>query len=932
MNHRFPQHGGSHMTRAVLGRFSLALMLALGLVAATASAQETAKSAPKKVVSIEGITEYKLDNGLRVLLFPDPSSSKVTVNLTVFVGSRHEGYGETGMAHLLEHMVFKGTPTHPDVPKALKEHGAEFNGTTWLDRTNYFESMQATDDNLEFGIRLEADRMMNSNVKREDLLSEFSVVRSEFERGENSPERVLSQRMTAIAYEWHNYGKSTIGNRTDIERVPIDKLQAFYKKYYRPDNAMLVVAGKFDEKKALEFVAKYFGVLKNPKGSLDNTYTEEPPQDGEREVTLRRVGEVGVVGVIYHICAGAHDDFPAVEVLEQALTSAPSGRLYKALVETKLASSISGFAVGLHDPGTIEISATVSKGKTVQELREAMIATLEGLEKKPLTQEEIDRAKRQLLKARELLMANSNRIGITLSEWAASGDWRLFFLHRDRLEKVTPSDVARVARRYITQNNRTVGVFIPQKKAEYAVVPETPKIEDLFKDYKGREALTAGESFDPTPRNIENRVRRADLGGDAKGLKLALLPKKTRGNVAFVDINLHYGNEKSFAGKTSASQFIGPLMMRGTKTKNRQQIQDELDKLGARVNIGGLIGDLSVSIEAKRDKMPEVLKLVGELLREPAFPAEEFEILKRQLKERIEKMKPEPNFLADRALRRKLAPYPAEDVRYTPTLDESLERLEKVTVDDVKKLYEEQLGGQHGEVAAVGDFDPAELTQGVSKFLADWKAKTPYEYIARPANTKVEGEKLSIETPGKANSVYVAGHALAMKDTDPDYPALTIGNFLFGGGTLSSRLGNRVRQKEGLSYGVASQFSADARDPAARFFMFAICNPKNMPKVDAAIADELSKILKDGVTEAELAEAKKSYLARQQTARGSDSSLASLLADGLFNGRTFDYYGELEKRVSELGVDEVNQALRKHWAPKKLIIIHAGDFTKKSDQ
>src|SRR5262249_43970752 len=172
------------------------------------------------------------------------------------------------------------------------------------------------------------------------------------------------------------------------------------------------------------------------------------------------------------------------------------------------------------------------------------------------------------------------------------------------------------------------------------------------------------------------------------------------------------------------------------------------------------------------------------------------------------------------------------DIRYTPTIEESIERLDKVTLDEVKQVYAEQLGGQNGEFAIVGDFDPQEVTQAVSKFLADWKAKTPYAYIPRPAATKSDGTKVVIDTPVKANSVFVAGHSVAMKDSDPDYPALTIGNFLFGGGTLSSRLGNRVRQKEGLSYGVGSQFAADSKDPAARLFMFAICNPTNMTKVD----------------------------------------------------------------------------------------------------
>ena len=265
----------------ILGMSAL-VALATGVVALGQPKEVPLPEGVTKLGTVEGLTEYKLANGLRILLMPDDSQPKVTVNCTIFVGSRHEGYGETGMAHLLEHMVFKGCPKFTDVPKALRDHGANFNGTTWLDRTNYFETMPATDENLEFGIELEADRMANSFIAREELMKEFSVVRNELERGENDPERVLSQRMVATAFEWHNYGKSTIGNRTDIERVPIDNLKAFYKKYYRPDNAMLIVAGKFDPAKALAFAAKHFGPLKNPTEPIPATYTEEPPQDGER--------------------------------------------------------------------------------------------------------------------------------------------------------------------------------------------------------------------------------------------------------------------------------------------------------------------------------------------------------------------------------------------------------------------------------------------------------------------------------------------------------------------------------------------------------------------------------------------------------------------------------------------------------------------------
>ena len=316
------------------------------------------------------------------MLFPDASRPKVTVNLTVLVGSRHEGYGETGMAHLLEHMVFKGTPDHPDIPGAMKERGAQFNGSTSDDRTNYFETLSASDENLEFAIKLEADRMVNSPIKGEDLATEFSVVRNEFEMGENSPEAVLSQRMAAVAYEWHNYGKSTIGNRSDIERVPVDSLRAFYKKFYQPDNAVLVVAGKFDEAKALEYINKYFGALPRPDRKLPATYTEEPPQDGERMVTLRRVGDVGLVGLLYHVPSGTHPDFTAVQVLASILGSEPSGRLYKALVETKKAASVSARSQALHDPGMLEIMAEVNTKDlaALEKVRDVMYSVIDEVD------------------------------------------------------------------------------------------------------------------------------------------------------------------------------------------------------------------------------------------------------------------------------------------------------------------------------------------------------------------------------------------------------------------------------------------------------------------------------------------------------------------------------------------------------------------------
>lgn len=587
----------------------------------------------RHVATVEGISEYRLPNGLKILLFPDVSRPTVTVNCTVFVGSRHEGYGETGMAHLLEHMVFKGTPAFEDVPKALKDRGAVFNGSTWLDRTNYYETLPASDDNLEFAIHLEADRLVNSYVKQEDLDSEMTVVRNEFERGENSPQRVLMQRMLAVAFEWHNYGKSTIGNRADIERVPIVNLRAFYEKFYQPDNAMLIVAGSFDPEKALTYAKQHFGAIPKPTRVLPVTYTEEPPQDGERTVILRRVGDVGRVGAVYHVPAGPDPAFAAVDVLESILTDNPSGRLYKNLVETKRAASVSGATFALHDPGVLLVGAEVAAANEPRDVLQALLNVTEGVPTEPVTEEEVARARARLLARRERAANDTARIAVQLSEWSAQGDWRLYFLYRDRLEAVTAAEVQDVAARFLQSDNRTAGLFLPTKEPQTIEVPVRPDLAELLKDYKGRDVATAGEAFDPAPDAIEARVTRTAL---PSGLKVALLPKQTRGETVRARLTLRYGNEEALRGLSAATNLLGPLMMRGTAELSKQQIQDRLDELQASISPGGADGVLTFTMSAKRETLPAVLELLGEVLKRPTLSADELALIQQATIARIE--------------------------------------------------------------------------------------------------------------------------------------------------------------------------------------------------------------------------------------------------------------------------------------------------------
>ena len=886
-----------------------------------------------RVASVEGITEYQLENGLRFLLFPDQSKQQVTVNITYLVGSRHEGYGETGMAHLLEHLVFKGTPNHPDIPAELTEHGAFPNGTTWFDRTNYFETFPATDENLEWALDLEADRMVNSFISAEDLESEMTVVRNEWESGENQPMGVLRKRVMSAAFDWHNYGNSTIGARSDLENVPIERLQAFYRKYYQPDNAILVVAGRFEVDRALELVAEKFGAIPRPDRTganrLFDTYTAEPAQDGERTVTLRRVGDTQLAMAVYHVPPGAHEQYAAVEVLTHILGVEPAGRLYRNLVEPGLAASAFASSFQLNEPGVLTAAVEVREEDSLEEAVEALFATLDEIAAEPPTEEEVERAKTDYLSRIELAFNNPQRIALDLSEWASMGDWRLFFLHRDRLEQVTAEGVHEVAQTYLRDSNRTVGYFHPTDTTpERAVIPEAPDIAALVADYTGREAVAEGEAFDPTPANIDRRTRLVTL---SNGVKVALLPKQTRGESVTLQMAFRHGTEEALMGRATAGDLAGSMLMRGTRNRSRQEISDELDRLKAQGGISGGALIATGSFTTVRENLVPVLRLAAEVLREPAFDAKEFDLLREERLAGIESQRSEPMALVPTAMGRHFSPWPADHPHYSPTFDEQIERLEAATVEEAREFWASFYGAEGGTIAVVGDFDPDEVAVVLEELFGDWQAREPYERVANP-HRDVETVTVDIETPDKTNAMMMAVSSFSMRNDDPDYPALVMANYMLGGGFLSSRLATRIRQEEGLSYGVGSQVGVPPIDDSALFLTFAIFAPENADKVVDAFRDEMKKALEDGFTEEEFEPARRGYLDSQQNGRSQDRSLAGLLNNNLFLGRTMEFTADQERVIGEMTLDEVNAALRKHISLDDISIFRGGDLANKLTQ
>jgi zinc protease len=889
--------------------------------------QLCAQSTPKLVTAVEGIKEYELNNGLHILLIPDASQTNIVVNIVYKVGSRHEGYGETGMAHLIEHMLFKQCGKFTDIKKAIADKGAFANGTTSYDRTNYYEILSASDENLRWALDMEADRMVNSKILPEELQKEFSVVRNEFEIDENYPSNVLNERIVSAMYLWHNYGKSTIGSKEDIERVKAESLKTFYKKYYQPDNAVLVIAGEFDEKKALEEAQQYFAPIPKPTRVLQAPYTVEPPQDGERSVLLRRTGDIQYIGMGYHTPSVADKDFAANDVLIEILTNNPSGLFYKKLVDTKLASKVSGYAQTLYDPGFTYFETEVPKDKSIDSAKQALFQAADAVLTMNISEEDLTRAKNNRLKYIENTNNKIINLSIGITEFIAAGDWRLWFLSRDRIEQLKVADVQEVAKKYYKTSNRTYGLFMPEAAPDRTKVNETPDVAQLLNGYKGKEVAAQKANFE---NNIENIKKNTEYGKLVNGGKYALLQKPTKGDKIDAVITLRLGDEKSLTNKNETASILAKMLKTGTTTRTKKQIADELDRIKTDINVYGSSNVLTIRINTDKQNLPAAMALLDDLLKHPKFDAAEFDKTILDTKADYEANRNEPSAIASIRLAKLTSKYPKGHPNYASDTDEGLADLANIKLDDLKKYYADFYGANNSVSSFVGELDKKPILDFLQGTLGSWTSKMPYKEV----ETKyfdVPGTVENISTPDKTNAALMGNINLNISEKNTDYPAVFIANELLGGGAfLSSRIPQRLREKEGMSYGAGTYVGADYKYNAGNWGVYAFFNPLYQGRLDSALHQEITKAKTEGFTEDELKKSVGSWLEQNKTRLGVNVILANLLRNYLQDERSLDDYVTFENKIKALNLPTVNAALRKYFDEAKLTLIYAGDFQKKT--
>jgi len=874
--------------------------------------------------SLGGIQQYRLkSNGMTILLKRNDAAPVITFEVVYHVGSRNEAPGNTGSAHLLEHMLFnKSTQNfghangHKTFQELLFAAGCDYsstNMTTWNDRMTGYSTLPA--DKLELAMKIEADRLGRALILDKERQPEMSVVRNEYEIGENNPSVALNKAVIGAAIVAHPYHWDTIGYRSDIEGVSTEKLREHYKNFFWPDNAEAILVGDFDPALALRLFDREFGGFARSTKPIPAVITVEPPQEGERRVIVRRTGQVGLVEIGY-IRPGALDkDYIPLDVLATILGSGINSRLYQALVEKGLATDASANNYALRDPYPILFDATVAPGVGHQRVEDAMKAALYAVAKRGVTEEELQRAKNQVevsvIRGRD----GTYELASSLGEAVASANWKWFVNYVDTMKRVTRADVQRVAAKYLLPDHATVGWFVP------AAADEKKPQKSAGAGGSVESSASSGQSAaEPAHATFGQRTLHRVL---RNGITLDVLANHAVPTVAVQGIVLA-GRMYNPPGKPAVPGLTAMMLERGTTAHDKRAIAARLDGVGAQISIvsdlyGATITGSSLSRDARL-----LLSILGEELKTPAFADSEIKKAKAEMKTNVLRAFDDTRQRAFDRLAQ--ASFPAGHPYHAPTKDEVLASLEAAKAADLRAFHRVRYVGSSIYLAIVGDVDPERIAATVDSLLGGLPKGTPPALdLPRAAAPAPVHEAVALK--GKANMDLIFGAASGLRRKDPDYEACLVANAALGQSSLSSRLGKRVRDTEGLTYSIYSRFTMTDFLDGIWLADVAVA-PSNLGKAMKSTREVIEGYCKDGITEDEVEVQKSFFAGNYQVQLATNAGMAAALATAEKYGYGPSYLDEFPDRVRRVTREQVNAAIRAHLDPAKLCIIVAGDLDK----
>ncbi|MBS0355461.1 MAG: insulinase family protein [Proteobacteria bacterium] len=889
-------------------RLPLAVFLAIQmLMPAAEAAGKTEVAVPTPEAEAGGFASYRLANGFKIVLAPFPSAASVRVELLVKTGSKQEGYGETGMAHLLEHMLFKSAGPRADLKRDLTALGATWNGTTTTDRTNYFEVVAAEPEKVDEVLRLEADRFIRASFTKAHLASEMTVVRNELERNDTDPGSVVMRALQRQSYFWHGYGRPTIGARSDIEDAPFEALQAFHDKYYRPDNAALIVSGRFDTQRVLALASRLFAEARNPAGPKPTTWTREEPRAVINRSELFLPAGTTIAASGWKLPGMRDRSVYAFDLGVSAICAQDWGSLRKDLVlERKLAVSAQCRTQIQPDYSLLVGSASAGKDADAEALGRALREHLETAARQGITSEQLERARQAELNGYERLASNHESVASLLSRAEVAGDWRLFFWQRDMAREVTLDEVNAALRKWVVPTNRADVLLRHGDQPEVPAWTVAPTAQALVAN--GNWPVLA-QASDPIPASAAELAKASvAVALPSETAKAVLIPRKTQGALAWISLNNDYGNTQAFTGRRVACNFGSSLLAYGGAGLDRDQLDARLEALQAQWSLS--LGE--ITLEVPRKNADAALDILLAVWAKPSLPQNEFERMKAASIARLEAALKDPASVASSQAALRFDNYPDEHPNQPWSLERQLAAVRAATYEQACQCVADLHGIGRLRLAAVGDFTPADV-QGVWNKLAQLpKSPVPYERIREEAApAEVDTAPIVVSMPAKPNASVVGQALLPITDDSPDFPALRIAAKVLGG-DADSRIWQRLREKEGLAYGAGVSLAGRSFDPRSSFRLQASAAS---PQAEAALVSlkaELARALKDGFSEQEVERAKRTWLEERKTGLRNEKGFVGVLSAGLENGHDYAWIAQYDAQIARLSAADVTAVFRKY--------------------
>jgi zinc protease len=901
----------------------LSVLLVPCVSAATAQTKNEAKQTNLASLDAQaaGFSSYVLPNGFKIILAAYPSAANARIELVVKTGSKLEGYGETGMAHLLEHMLFKSAGKRADLKSDLTALGAKWNGTTSDDRTNYFETVAAEPEKIDEVIRIEADRFIRASFTKEHLVSEMTVVRNEMERGDSDPGSLVMRALQRQSFFWHGYARPTIGARSDVEEAPFSALQAFHKKHYRPDNAALIVSGNFDPQRVLALASRLFSAARNPATPKITSWTRDETQAITNRSELVLPAGKTIAASAWKL-PGANDrQTYALDLAASAICANDWGSLRKDLVlERKIAVSTSCNTHTQPDYSLLVGFATAGKEADAEVLSRALREHVEAIAAQGVSQEQLERARLEELNAFERLENNHEQLAHLLSAGEVAGDWRLFFWQRDVIKSITLDEANAALKKFTVSVNRSDVLL---RHADGIVAPQIAKPIEAKTLVAGKEWPTIAKLADPTPASADELAKATvNIPLDGTRARAALISRRTQGDRAWLELHNDYGNESTLAGRQAACSMAGHLMAYGGAGMTRDQLNAKLEKLQAQWSLG--LG--GISIEAPRRNIDAALNILLAVWAAPALPENEFERIKASTIAMLEAGLKDPATVASSTTHLRFDNYPAQHPFKPRSLEQQLAESRAVNFADVTACAADFSGIAQVRLAMVGTFEALDVQAVWSKVAKLPNAKTPYARVLDvAAPTTVNTAPIKVSMPEKPNATIAGLTLLPIIDDSPDFPALRIAVKALGG-DADSRIWLRLREREGLAYSAGVSLSGNHFEPRSSLSIQASAASAKADAALSSLKDELARALKEGFSEQEVARAKRTWLQERKTSLRAEQSFAGSLAQGLYHGRDYAWLAQYDEKISRLSAAEVTQALRKYLADAPIVwMIGRGD-------